>query len=261
MSDRRRDGLATVGLQGAVIAAGLAIWEGAVRAGRLSEEFTSRPSAVATEIWRWVATGELWPHLGATVGAALAGLVVGLALGAAVGLLLALAPPLASLCEPALATLNATPRIVFYPLLALWLGLGVASKVALVVTIVLFVGLFNTLGAVREIDRTLVAQVRLLGASPAAMLRHVYLPAALVWIAAGLRTSLGFAFVGTILGEYMASMRGLGHLIIGAQHLFQTSRVMAGLVVAMVLVWLLDAAVARLDARWSVWRQEPRYEG
>jgi NitT/TauT family transport system permease protein len=257
----RRQGLATAGAQAAAVLTVLAAWEGAVRAGRLSQEFVSRPGAVAAEIWRWIVTGELWPHLGATVSAALAGLVLGLGLGAALGLLLALVPLLADLCEPALATLNATPRIVFYPVLALWLGLGIASKIALVVTIVAFVGLFTVLEAVRAVDRTVVAQVRVLGASSAAMLRHVYLPATLVWIAAGLRTSLGFAFVGAILGEYMASMRGLGYLIIGAQHLFQPARVMAGLVVAMALVWALDAGLATLDARWSAWRQESRHEG
>ncbi len=261
MTSRARGRLATAAGQAGALALVLVAWEGGVRAGWLSEEFVSRPALVGAELWRWVTSGFLWPHLGATLAAALAGLALGLGAGVVVGLVLALVPVLGELVEPALATLNATPRIVFYPLLALWLGLGVASKVALVVTLVFFVGVFNTLGAVREVDRTLVAQVRVLGASPAAMLRHLYLPAALVWIAAGLRTSLGFAFVGAILGEYMASIRGLGNVIIGAQNLFQTSRVMAGLVVAVMLAGLLDAALARLDARWSVWRQEPHYEG
>ncbi|MDR7555871.1 MAG: ABC transporter permease subunit [Armatimonadota bacterium] len=261
MTSRVRGRLATAAGQAGALALVLIAWEGGVRAGWLSEEFVSRPVLVGAELWRWVTSGFLWPHLGATLAAALVGLALGLGAGVVVGLALALVPVLGELVEPALATLNAAPRIVFYPLLALWLGLGVASKVALVVTLVFFVGVFNTLGAVREVDRTLVAQVRVLGASPAAMLRHLYLPAALVWIAAGLRTSLGFAFVGAILGEYMASMRGLGNVIIGAQNLFQTSRVMAGLVVAVTLAGLLDAALARLDARWSVWRQEPHYEG
>lgn len=261
MTARGRQRLTAAAGQAGVVAVALAAWEGGVRAGWLSEEFLSRPTAVGAELWRWVTSGFLWPHLGATLGAAMLGLGLGLGLGVLAGLLLALVPVLGELVEPALATLNAMPRIVFYPVLALWLGLGIASKVALVVTLVFFVGLVNTLGAVREVDRALVAQVRVLGASPAAMLRHLYVPAALVWIAAGLRTSLGFAFVGAILGEYMASMRGLGNVIIGAQNLFQTSRVMAGLVVAVTLAGLLDAALAHLDARWSVWRQEPRHEG
>lgn len=260
MSPARREAALVAGAQAALVAAALAGWELGVRSGWLSEEFLSRPVVVAGEVWRWIASGFLWPHLAATLEAMAIGLVLGLGLGVGAGLLAALVPVVGELLEPATATLNATPKIVFYPLLVLWLGLGIASKAALVVTIVFFVGFFNTLGAVREIDRALVAQVRVLGASPAAMLRHLYLPAALVWVVASLRTSVGFAFVGAILGEYMGSMRGIGNIIINAQNLFHTSQVMAGLAVTLALAGLLDTALARVDLRWSAWRRR-QHEG
>jgi NitT/TauT family transport system permease protein len=251
---------AVAAIQAALVIGALAAWEGGVRLGWLPEEFLSRPGTVAVEIWRWAATGFIWPHLAATFQAMAVGLVLGLALGVGAGLAFTLVPAVGDLLEPAMAALNATPRVVFYPLLVLWLGFGIASKVALVVTIVFFVGLFNTLGAVREIDRTLVAQVRVLGARPAAMIRHLYLPAALVWIVASLRTSVGFAFLGAILGEYMGSLRGIGNIIIGAQNLFHTPKVMAGLALTLALAGLIDAGLARLDARWSAWRQERLHE-
>jgi len=242
-------------LQAVLVIGTLTAWECAVRGGWLPDAQVSSPTDIVAVIWRWMSSGFLWPHLGATVQSMLLGLVLGLAAGAALGFLVIFVPLVGDVVEPAMGTLNAVPRIVFYPLLALWLGLGIPSKVALVVTIVLFVGFFNTLGAMREVDRMLVAQVRLLGASPGAMLRHLYLPAALWWIVVSLRTSVGLAFVGTILGEYMGSLRGVGNVIMGAQNLFHTSEVMAGLVLTVVLAGLIDAVLSHLDARWSVWRR------
>ncbi len=250
----------TAAVQAALVTGVLAAWELGARQGRLPEEFLSRPTVIAGVIWRWAAGGFLWPQLAATFEAMALGLTLGLVLGVGAALVAAFIPAAGAVVEPALATLNATPRIVFYPLLILWLGFGIASKVALVVTIVFFIGFFNTLGAMKEIDRTLIAQVRVLGASPAAQLRHLYLPAALVWAMAGLRTSVGFAFVGAILGEYMGSLRGIGHVIIGAQNLFHTSEVMAGLAVTLALAGGIDAILARLDVRWSAWRREAQHD-
>lgn len=235
--------------------AALVGWEAGARLGWLPESFLSRPTEVGAVIWRWMSSGFLWPHLSATLEAMSVGLGLGLLGGMVLGFLAVFVPAVGEVLEPAMGTLNAIPRVVFYPLLALWLGLGIPSKVGLVVTIVLVVAFFNTLIAVREIDRELVARVRILGAPPLAMLRHLYLPAALVWIMASLRTSVGLAFVGTILGEYMGSMRGIGNVIMGAQNLFRTADVMAGLVITLLLAGLIDVVVAQLDARWSAWRQ------
>lgn len=255
MTGRRSPTAPVAAAQLALVAVTVLVWELGVRAGRLPAELLSSPSVIAQVIWRWVATGFLWPHLWATLQAMILGLVGGLVLGAVLAFLVMFVPAIGELLEPAMGTLNAVPRVVFYPLLALWLGLGIPSKAALAATIVLFVGFFNTLGAVREIDRQLVAQVRVLGASPWAMLRHLYLPAALVWIVASLRTSIGLAFIGTILGEYMGSMRGIGNVIMGAQNLFQPDGVMAGLLITLMLAGLLDAIFQRLDTRWSAWRR------
>lgn len=241
--------------QGALIAGALVGWEVGVRQGWLSAEFVSRPTAVGAVIVEWVRTGFLWPHMTATLQAALAGLVLGLLLGATLGFLAVFVPAIGEMIEPAMSTLNAIPRVVFYPLLILWLGLGMASKVGLVVSIVAFVGYFTTVGAVREVDRLLLAQVRILGASPAAMLRHLYLPATLAWMVTSLRTSVGLAFIGAILGEYMGSMRGIGNIIMGAQNLFQTPQVMAGLTLTLVMAGAVDSVLARLEGRWSAWRR------
>jgi len=247
-------------LQAALVFSVLAAWELAVRRGWLPEALVSSPGRIATLIGQWVATGFLWPHLAATFQAMATGLLLGLLLGAALGFVVIFVPAVGDVVEPTMATLNAVPRLVFYPLLALWLGLGIPSKAALVVTIVLFVGFFNTLGAIREIDRQLVAQVRVLGARPRAMLRHLYVPATLLWIMTSLRTSVGLAFIGAILGEYMGPMRGIGNVIMGAQNLFRPDGVMAGLIVTLALAGVIDAGLQRMEARWSAWRQGELHE-
>lgn len=259
-STSRRSSMTMAALQVVLVLGTLAAWELAVRKGWLLDALVSSPGRIGTLIWQWVATGFLWPHLAATFEAMAAGLILGLLLGAALGFAVIFVPAVGEVVEPAMATLNAVPRIVFYPLLALWLGLGIPSKAALVVTIVLFVGFFNTLGAIREIDRQLVAQVRVLGARPAAMLRHLYLPATLLWIMTSLRTSVGLAFIGAILGEYMGSMRGIGNVIMGAQNLFRPDGVMAGLIVTLVLAGVIDAGLQRMEARWSAWRRGEAHE-
>lgn len=241
--------------QAALVVGALIGWEAGVRQGWLSAEFVSRPSAVGAVIAEWVRGGFLWPHLAATVQAAMVGLVLGLAVGGTLGFLVMFVPAVGEVIEPAMSTLNAVPRIVFYPLLMLWLGLGMASKVGLVVTIVAFVGYFTTVGAVREVDRLLLAQVRILGASPAAMFRHLYLPATLAWMVTSLRMSVGLALIGAILGEYMGSMRGIGNVIMGAQNLFQTPQVMAGLTLTLALAATADSILAYLERRWSAWRR------
>lgn len=252
----RRDALVIGGLQGALVACALALWETAARRGWLPGDLVSRPTEVGRVLGQWVTSGFLWPQLAATLEATVAGLAVGVALGVGSGLLAVLVPGAGALLEPLMTTLNATPRVVFYPILALWLGLGIASKVALVVTIVSVLSFFTTVAAVRAVDRTLVAQVRILGASPWAMLRHLYLPATWAWTVASLRTGVGLAFVGAVVGEYMGSLRGIGHIIIEAQHLFHPAQVMAGLALTLAFAAAIDAGLGRLAGRWLAWQRE-----
>jgi NitT/TauT family transport system permease protein len=251
-----RETLVVGSLQGALVAGALALWELGARRGWFPQDLVSRPAEVGRVLGQWIISGFLWPHLAATLEATVAGLAVGVVLGVGGGLLAALVPGVGTFLEPLMSTLNATPRVVFYPILALWLGLGIASKVALVVTIVSVLNFFTTVAAVRTVDRTLVAQVLILGASPGAMLRHLYLPATWAWTAASLRTSVGLAFVGAVVGEYMGALRGIGHVIIEAQHLFHPAQVMAGLALTLALAGAIDAGLGRLAGRWLAWQRE-----
>lgn len=128
------------------------------------------------------------------------------------------------------------------------------SKVALGVTLVFFVAFFNTYQGVREVNPLVLANARLLGASRWALLRHVYLPSAAGWIFSSLRTSVGFAVIGAVVGEYLGASAGLGYLIAQAEGVFDTTGVFAGIMVLMAFVLLLDSGVGALERQLLVWQ-------
>jgi NitT/TauT family transport system permease protein len=157
----------------------LGLWQGLVTLKILDPFFVSRPSDIAQRIGQWVAGGSLWGHLAATLEESLLGLLVGAMLGIACGFSLGRSPMLASILDPYIKMLNAVPRVVLAPLFLLWFGLGIWSKVALAVTLVFFVMFFNTYQGVRDADRVLIDNVRMLGASERQLARHVLIPSAL----------------------------------------------------------------------------------
>jgi NitT/TauT family transport system permease protein len=240
----------------AVIALGL--WQGLVALKLLDPFFVSRPTDIARRIATWVAAGTLWPHLAVTLEEALLGLVVGAALGIVLGFALARSPAAAAVFDPYIKMLNAIPRVVLAPLFLLWFGLGIWSKVALAVTLVFFVMFFSTYQGVRDASQVLVDNVRMLGASERQLVRHVLVPSALTWIFSSLHTSLGFAMVGAVVGEYLGSTRGLGYVISQAEGTFDTTGVFAGMTILGVVVVIVSAGVTRLE-RWLLrWKSDER---
>jgi NitT/TauT family transport system permease protein len=236
----------------------LAVWQGFVSLKLLDPFFVSRPSAIAQRVATWIAAGTLWPHLAVTVEEALLGLIVGSGLGISLGFVLARSPMLAQIFDPFIKMLNAVPRVVLAPLFLLWFGLGIWSKVALAVTLVFFVMFFSTYQGVRDASRVLIDNVRMLGATERQLVRHVLVPSALTWIFASLQTSLGFAMVGAVVGEYLGSTRGLGYLISQAEGTFDTTGVFAGMTILSIVVVMVSAGVSRLE-RWLLrWKDDAR---
>jgi NitT/TauT family transport system permease protein len=150
--------------------------------------------------------------------------------------------------------LNSLPRVVLAPIFLLWFGLGIWSKVVFAVTLVFFIVFFNTYQGVREVPPALVANARILGAKERQLLRHVYLPSALTWIFSSLHVSVGFAIVGAVVGEYLGSSEGMGHLIAEAEGVFDTTGVFAGIVVLAAVVLLIDLVVHRLERFLLRWK-------
>ena len=146
------------------------------------------------------------------------------------------------------------PRVILAPIFAVWFGLGIWSKVALGVTLVFFIVFFNVYQGVKEVSPVVLANARMLGASRRQLLRTIYLPSAMCWVFSSLHISVGMAFVGAVVGEYLGSANGVGYLILQAEGTFDINTVFAGILVLTVFALLLDFLVTRIEARLLVWR-------
>jgi len=217
--------------------------------------FFGEPLKVLARIWAWfIVDADIYGHLGITLAETLLAFVIGSAGGLAVGLWLALSPMASAILEPYIKALNSMPRIILAPIFAIWFGLGMGSKVALGVTLVFFVVFFNVYQGVREVSPVILANARMLGATPRHLLRHVYLPSAMSWVFSSLHTSVGLAFVGAVVGEYLGSSQGVGYLILQAEGTFDINTVMAGILVLTAFALVLDALVGRIERRLMKWQ-------
>jgi len=217
--------------------------------------FFGQPLAVFRCIWAWFVTdADIYRHLAVTLMETAMAFAVGAGTGLACGLWLALAPMASALLEPYIKAFNSMPRIVLAPIFSVWFGLGMGSKVALGVTLVFFIVFFNVYQGVKEVSPVVLANARMLGASPRQLLRHVYLPSATSWVFSSLHTSVGLAFVGAVVGEYLGSSQGVGYLILQAEGTFDINTVMAGIVVLTAFALVLDGAVGRIERHLMKWQ-------
>ena len=251
--------------QGALLLALLLFWHAMTQPGllpnfmfdndRQAAFFFGEPLKVVARIAAWfVVDADIYRHLTVTLIETLLAFGVGSVLGLAAGLWLALSPLASAVLEPYIKALNSMPRIILAPIFSVWFGLGIASKVALGVTLVFFIVFFNVYQGVKEVSPVVLANARMLGASQKQLLRHVYLPSATSWVFSSLHTSVGLAFVGAVVGEYLGSSQGVGYLILQAEGSFDINTVMAGIVVLTVFALVLDAAVGRVEKRLMKWQ-------
>jgi len=216
--------------------------------------FFSTPLDVASRIVKWFAEGTIWRHLWITLSESMLAFVAGSAGGVIVGFWFARQPLVAAIFDPYVKMANALPRIVLAPIFTLWFGLGILSKVALGVTLVFFIVFFNVYQGVKEVSPTVLANARMLGMNERQLMRHVYWPSAMSWMFSSLHTSVGFAVVGAVVGEYLGSAAGLGYLILQAEGTFDIAGVFAGMFVLAAFVLVIDAVVTMVERRLLVWR-------
>jgi NitT/TauT family transport system permease protein len=218
--------------------------------------FFSNPIDVFGQVINWFSSGVIWKHLLITLWESILAFVLGSAAGAIVGFWFARQPRVAAVFDPYVKMVNALPRVVLAPIFTLWLGLGIWSKVALGVTLVFFIVFFNVYQGVKEVSQTVLDNGRMLGMSERQLMRHVYWPSALSWMFSSLHTSVGFAVVGAVVGEYLGSAAGLGYLIQQAEGVFDVAGVFAGMFVLSVFVILIDMVVTVVERRLLVWRPQ-----
>lgn len=221
----------------------------------IDEFYISKPSAMYDSISAWLEQGTLFSNLFVTIQETLIGFVIGAALGMLVGFLLGTSPHLSAVFSPIMAALYAIPRLALIPLFLLWFGLGMGSKLALVITVVFFLVFYNTHSGVRDVDQGLVDVLKVMKASRWHIHTKVTIPSAMAWIIAGLQVSVPYALVAAVTGEMTASNSGMGYLIIRASGQFNTAGVFAGIFVLMVLALLLGAVVAMLEKRLLGWKR------
>lgn len=233
-------------------------WELTTRIGLVDPFFFGQPSGVAKRIQIWItrgtAQGPLWQQVAVTLEETVLGFLIGVLLGIIFGVLLGRVRLLADIFAPYIKAANAMPRVVLGSIFIISLGLGMASKVALAVVLVFFVVFFNAFQGVREVDRNLIANARILGASQRLLTTEVVIPSALSWIIASLHTSFGFALVGAVVGEFLGSTKGLGLLIATAQNTFNANGVYAAMVILAAVALVAEALVTALENRLIRWR-------
>jgi NitT/TauT family transport system permease protein len=233
-------------------------WELFARLKIVDPFFFGEPSKIVLQVKDWITSGtqagSLWVQVEVTLEEAVLGFLIGVALGVVCGIALGRVKLLADVFGPYIKAVNSIPRIVLGSIFIVWLGLGLSSKVLLAVVLVFFAVFFNAFQGTREVDRNLVANARILGASKRQVTFQVVLPSALTWIIASLHVSFGFALIGAIVGEFLGAQKGLGLLISQAQGTFNPNGVFAAMLIIAVVALIAEGLIGLLERRLLAWR-------
>jgi NitT/TauT family transport system permease protein len=229
------------------------VWE--YSSGRLIDKlFVSSPSAVSLRLWKWLLDGSLWNHLSITLYATALGFIIGSLVGFVLGLLFGRYQTVADIFDPFITALYSIPKIALAPLFIIWFGIGIESKVAVSASIVFFVVFLNTYAGVRDVNTIFVHATRIMGGNEFHVLRHVMIPSAASWVITGLKVSVPYALVGTVIGEFMSSNRGIGFIIAQATGLFDTTSVFSGLVILGIVGAVINVGLRHAEnwlLRWK----------
>jgi NitT/TauT family transport system permease protein len=232
----------------------LAAWEGGSRAGWLDPLFASSPSLILEKLVSMISDGSLWPHVLASANIAGLGFGFSVLVGVPLGLAMGRSKNIRAAVEPFTTALNASPQVAFLPLLIIWLGIGIASKVALVFLGSVIIMVVNTEAGVMQVDRRLVETARSFMANERQVLLKVVLPSALPYIIAGMRLGVGRTLVMVVVAEIYAATKGLGYLIFQAGGLYDTAQVFVGVVVLAGAGMLFNALLRWVEKRMAPWQ-------
>jgi NitT/TauT family transport system permease protein len=231
----------------------IAIWQGV--ADRFDTEFwTSSPLSILAALFEWYESGLLVTDLRLTLFEAGIGFVLGSIGGGVVGFVLGWVRKLGDIFEPFVLSIYTLPKIALAPLFVLWFGIGPLNKVMFSALLVFFMVFFTTFQGIRQVDLDLVANARLLGARRVDIWTKIAIPYSAVWVFTGLRISLPYALIGTIVGEFIAAQAGVGFRIKEATTYFNTAEVFAGLVVLMAISLLLLGVLSLIERRVMRWQ-------
>ena len=236
----------------------LGSWEISARLGWIDSFFYSYPSEIFARLWEFIIEGSdgqsMWVHIGSTLWASILGFFLGSAIGIVCGIALGRNKMLSDIFSIYIKVLNAIPRVVLAPIFILIFGFSLAAKVSVAFVMVFFVVFANAFQGVREADRAMIANAKILGASDWQVTRAVIIPSAMSWIFASLHLSFSFAIVGAIVSEFVGSNRGIGHVIQLARGLHDVPLMFSAIIVVLLLVLIAEYVMTLVENRLAKWK-------
>lgn len=236
----------------------IALWEVSVRMGWIDPYFTSQPSEILKRLVEWAKDGSLVQHVPITIFEAALGFVLGTLAGGVAGFVFGWFGRVADLLDPFIVAIYSLPKVALAPLFILWFGIGIETKVILTAVIVFFLVFFNTYAGVRDTSRELIDIIRLMGAGTGQILWRVVLPSALTVIFVGLRVSVPYALIGAVVGEMMASNRGIGFLLTNSTGQFDTAGAFAALLILVIISTAFNGVIVASEKRLLRWKKTQR---
>lgn len=229
------------------------MWEVLPNLGLINPFFTSSPSRILTAA-QWLFAHGFWNDIRVSLEEFITGIGLAILLSLPIGLMLGWYRRLNAMFEPFITMLNATPRVALLPLIILWLGIGIESKIAAVFLGAFFPLVVNVMAGVKTVDETLLKCARSFGANDRQVFSTLVMPTCVPFIVAGMRLALGRGLVGVVVGEMLASTAGIGHMMTLASSSFQTDKMIVGLLLLAGFGYILTELLKRLEKRFKSWR-------
>ena len=245
----------TIAIQLGMVVAFLSVWQFVVERGWVSAFLVGSPAGIFSKLWEAVNNGSLWENAKVTVLEAIAGFLIGSLLGSFLGLSLWYSSFFARIVEPFIIAINSVPKIAFAPIVILWFGTGMVSKVMLATSMTFIIALISAYEAAKNTDRDLQSLMLALGSTKHQLFFKVVVPYSLPAIIATFRINIGFGLVGAVVGEFISSSHGLGHMIFNASSYYDLDTVWVGLFTLMLVGFILYYAVDHLERRLLPWKQ------
>lgn len=232
----------------------LILWQYLANTGRINTFFFSSPIEVIKDFILLFTTGRIWLHLGVTVVEAFSGLFIGLVMGVVFAFLFGNFKILNLVFDPIFVAIYGLPKLALGPLFVIWFGLGLKSKVIMSTLLVFFLVFFNAYAGFRDVNAELINTLKLMGANRMQIVKKVTLPSCVPWIIASLRSGIGAAVGGAIMGEYLGTNKGLGFLVQTAGANYDITRVMSVILIMCILMLMLDALGKKMEKVILKWR-------
>jgi len=237
----------------AILVAILALWQFGVSDASLP--YFSRPTIIAQRLVELLSGEPIYRHIYVTLTEIVSGYVLGASIGLLLGFVLGRSPFLSAVLQPYIMALYSIPKIALAPVFIVWLGLGIASKVAVVLLSSFFLVFFNTYSGLLGVNEEFVRLARLMGASWTQTIGRVVLPAAAPQIFIGLKTAVPYAVIGAVIGEYIGANEGLGFFILYASQTYDVPSLFSGIILLVGIVFVVNIGLTRIERRIMQWRK------